>query len=127
MSLSPTALERLNRARADLRMGLPVALVHGGKGALAVAAEGLQPDRLAALRDLGAPVVVLTAHRAQTLKARVYDGDLTRITLPNDADTRWVRALADPAGDLANPMKGPLTSQRNGPADLHRAAIRLAK
>jgi GTP cyclohydrolase II len=29
MSLFPSPLERLNRARADLRMGLPVALTHG--------------------------------------------------------------------------------------------------
>jgi len=127
MSLSPGPLERLNRARADLRMGLPVVLTFGKSAALVAAAETLLAPRLAAMRALGAPVVVLTAHRAQTLKARAYDGDLARIILPADAGTDWIRALADPADDLSHPMKGPLTSLRDGDATLHRAAVRLMK
>jgi GTP cyclohydrolase II len=35
--------------------------------------------------------------------------------------------MADPADDLTHPMKGPFASQREGGADLHRAALRLAK
>ena len=127
MSLSPTALERLNRARADLRMGLPVVLTDDSAAALVIAAEVLAPERLADLRALGQPVIALTAHRAQTLKARAYDGDVARILVPPDADTRWIAALADPADDLSHPMKGPLTSRRDGPATLARAALRLAK
>lgn len=127
MSLSPNPLERLNRARADLRMGLPVALTRGDQGALVVSAEAITADRLAALRMLGTPVVALTAHRAQTLKARAYDGDLARISLPADAGVAWIEALADPADDLTHPMKGPLISRRDGDAALHRAAIVLAK
>ena len=127
MSLCPTPLERLNRARADLRLGLPVVLIDAGAGALAIAAEVLGTDRLADLRALGQPVMALTAHRAQTLKARAYDGDLARILVPAEVDTRWIDALADPADDLSHPMKGPLISQRDGTATLHRAAIRLAK
>ena len=127
MTLSPGPLERLNRARADLRMGLPVVLTQGDSAALVASAETLLPPRLTAMRALGAPVVVLTTHRAQTLKARAYDGDLARIVLPDDAGTGWIRALADPADDLSQPMKGPLTSQREGPAELHRAAIALLK
>lgn len=127
MSLSPSPLERLNRARADLRIGLPVVLTAGAQSALVAAAETLDADRLATMRTLGAPVLAITAHRAQTLKARAYDGDLARIRLPNEADIAWVEALADPADDLTHPMKGPLTSERDGAADLHRAAIRLVK
>lgn len=121
--LGPTPVERLNRARADLRMGLPVLL----SGHLAVAVETLSPERLGALRGLGAPVLALTSWRAETLKARVYDNDLARIRVPEDADLAWLRALADPADDLRVPMKGPLASLREGDAAVARAAIALAK
>lgn len=122
--LGPTAIELLNRARADLRLGLPVVL--SGQ-MLAVAVETLSPERLAALRALGPLTLALTAWRAETLKARVYDNDLARIRVPGDADLAWLRALADPADDLRVPMKGPLTSLREGEAVTARAAIQLAK
>jgi len=127
MSLGPTIIERLARARADLRLGVPVVLTAGGCGALAVAVETLSAARLAGLRDMGAPELVLTARRADTLKARAYDGDLARIAIPDGAALPWLRAIADPADDLNAPMKGPFRSLRDGPADLHRAAIQLVK
>lgn len=127
MPLSPTIVERLARARADLRMGVPVVLTDAGHGALVVAVETLAPDRLAALRGLGAPELAITAWRAETLKARAYDNDLARIAIPADAGVDWLRAIADPADDLRAPMKGPLRSLRDGSAGLHRAALQLAK
>ena len=123
-SLGPSPAERLNRARADLRMGLPVVL--SGQ-MLAVAVETLSPERLVALRALGPLQLAITARRAETLKARIYDGDIARLQVPPDADLAWLRALADPADDLRVPMKGPLQSLRDGAPDLARAAIRLAK
>ncbi len=127
MSLTPTIVEKLTRARADLRMGVPVVLTDGGRGALAVAVEALTPERLADLRALGTPELALTAWRAETLKARVYDNDLARIAVPAAEGADWLHALADPADDLRVPLKGPFHSLREGPADLHRAAIALAK
>ncbi|MCA8878581.1 MAG: GTP cyclohydrolase II [Rhodobacteraceae bacterium] len=129
MALSPEPVELLARARADLRMGLGVVLrsAAGPHGAILFAAETLSQARLADARALGRPTLALTARRAETLKARPYDGDLARIVLPGDADLDWVQALADPADDLAMPMKGPLLAERDGGADLHRAAIRLCK
>ena len=128
MSLSPSPLERLNRARADLRMGLPVLLTTPEGAALVIATESLTAPRLSDLRALcDQPVLALTGHRAQTLKARAYDGDVARVLIPPDAGLAWIEALADPADDLRVPMKGPLKTLRDGPADLHRAAIRLAK
>ena len=123
MSLIPTLPETIARARADLRMGLPVALGDH----LAAAVETLSPARLADLRALGPAVLALTGRRAETLKARAYDGDLARVALPVGADLAWLRALADPAGDLMTPMKGPLTTLRDGDAGPHRAALALAK
>jgi GTP cyclohydrolase II len=127
MSLFPSPVERLNRARADLRLGLPVVLSDGDAGALVIAVEVLGRDRLADLRALGAPVLALTGHRARTLKARAYDGDVARIAVPGGADLAWLQALADPADDLRVPMKGPLVALREGDAGLHRGALRLVK
>ncbi|SDX47607.1 GTP cyclohydrolase II [Ruegeria halocynthiae] len=129
MSLTPDITELLARARADLRMGVPVALTDDlGFNVLALASETLSPQRLADLRALGGePVVAITVRRAETLKARVYDGDLARVVIPADAGLSWVQAVADPSDDLNAPMKGPLMTQRQGSANLHRIAIALAK
>lgn len=127
MSLGPTIVERLARAGADLRMGVPVVLTFASRGALAVAVETLSAERLAELRALGQPELAITSWRAETLKARAYDNDLARIAVPDEVGIDWLHCIADPADDLRLPMKGPLASLRDGPADLHRAAIQLAK
>ena len=127
MTLGPSTIERLTRARGDLRMGVPVVLAGGGEAALAVAVEALDPARLEALRSFGRPELALTARRAETLKTPPYDGDLLRVALPGGAALDWLSALADPADDLRVPMKGPLRPLRDGSAALHRAALLLAK
>ncbi len=129
MSLIPDITELLARARADLRMGLPVVLTDdGGASVVAMATETLSPQRLVDVRALGGePVVAITGRRAETLKARAYDGDLARVIIPADADHEWVRAVADPSDDLNAPMKGPLMTERQGNAHLHRIAIALTK
>ncbi len=127
MSLTPTTPELLARARADLRAGVAVVLSDGDNSVLALAAETVSAARLADFVALGQPVLALTRRRAETLKARCYDGDIARIPLPGDADIKWVLALADPADDLRAPMKGPLISLREGNATLARGAIALVK
>jgi GTP cyclohydrolase II len=128
MSFAPDLTELLARARADLRMGVGVVLTGAGASVLVMAAETLAAARLEAARSMGGETTLtITARRAATLKARVYDGDLARVALPGDADLRWVRAVADPAGDLTHPMKGPLRSLRGGDAALHRTALALVK
>jgi len=127
MSLLPSTAERLARARTDLRLGLPVVLAARGSRLLAASAETLDARRLADLRALGPLTLAITARRAETLKARVYDGDLARLRLPADAAPDLIAALADPARDLAYPMKGPFAEERGGDATLHRAALALVK
>lgn len=128
MRLTPATTELLARARGDLRMGLPVVLSASSGAVLAAAAETLSGERLAQMRALGAgTVLAITARRAETLKARAYDGDLARIVPPSDADLRWFLSVADPADDLNAPMKGPLQTVREGSAALHRLALGLVK
>ena len=123
MSFAPDVTEQIARARADLRMGVPIVM----SGGVAVAAETVDAGRLAALRALGPLALALTDRRAKTLKARAYDGDVARVVVPADADLAWVRSVADPADDLRSPMKGPLQTLREGDATLAHAAISLAK
>lgn len=137
MSLRPDLAERLNRARADLRMGVPVVIAQGGGAVVAVAAETLGAARLAGLRGLagGAPgplALAITARRAATLATVPYDGDLARLALPADAGVDWIAAVADPARDLDTPLKGPFVALRGaaaagGGAGPVRAALALAK
>jgi GTP cyclohydrolase II len=129
MALKLTAEEIAARARADLRIGAPVALTSESGGALVLAAETLSDNRLAALRaaDPQALDLALTHRRAETLRARAYDGDLARVAIPADADAAWLRATADPSRDLASPLKGPYATRRDGPSDLHSLALLLAK
>ncbi|MFD1794872.1 GTP cyclohydrolase II [Paracoccus aurantiacus] len=123
MSLLPTLEEQIFRARAELRMGLAVAV----DGWIAASVETLRPDRLAAMRALGPAVLAITARRAETLKARAYDGELARIEIPADADLGWMRAVADPSADMMTPLKGPFQTARGGDSAPHLAAIMLAK
>jgi GTP cyclohydrolase II len=127
MSLTPTLAELLARARGDLRLGLPVVLVDGPRLAVAVAVEVMDTARLDDLRKLGPGVLAITARRAETLRARIYDADVARISVPDDAACGWLRAVADPVDDLRVPMKGPLATLRDGDAGFARAAVNLAK
>ncbi len=125
MTLGPDIDERIARAWADLRMGVPVVL---SDGLVVLAVETLTQDRLADLRSMDGPLVLgVTGRRAETLNARAYDGDIARIAVPGQASLTWIQSIANPAGDLNHPMKGPLQTLRDGPAGPHRAAIALAK
>ena len=124
MPFAPDVTETLARARADLRMGVPVVLGN----LLVLSAETLTTERLTAMMGLEADAVLaITARRAETLKARAYDGDLARIILPCDTTLKWVQSIADPADDLSAPMKGPLNSRRGGEAGPYMTALNLTK
>lgn len=127
MAFAPNITERLARARADLRVGVPIVVTVDGRAALVFATETLSQDRLDTLRAQGSAELTITARRAETLKARAYDGDLTRLSLPQDVSLSWIKSVADPADDLRVPMKGPLTAQRTGDATFARLGLALAK
>lgn len=121
--------EQVARAKADLRIGAPVALVAASGGALILAAETARDERLEDFRRLGPNGVdlAISHRRANTLAARAYDGDIARIVVPKDADISWIKATADPSLDLERPLRGPYRTRREGDAELHRLGILLAK
>lgn len=127
MSFAPDQNEMLARARADLRMGVPV-VIDGPEPLLICAAETLSRERLENLTTgTSGALMVITARRAATLKAHAYDGDLARIEIPASVSLEWVQGIADPASDLMTPMKGPFRSLRGGDTGTHRLAIKIAK
>jgi len=124
MTLAPDTIELAARARADLRMGVPVVI----GDTLILAVETLSEARLSALQVAGLELsLAVTDWRATTLKARSYDRDMARIVVPADAPLSWVLSIADPADDLNAPMKGPLQSLRDDHGQGPRLGIQLAK
>ena len=125
--LTPTPSDLAARARADLRVGLPICVGGAVGGLLMANVETVSAERLAAMAALGPLLLALTGRRAATLRARAYDGDLARVVVPDGADLGWLRAVADPKDDLSAPMKGPLRTLRDGDARAWRVGLRLAK
>ena len=120
---SATPTDHLERALAELRRGAVIAV--GDR--LVASAEAVAPSRFGAMRDAGGLCLTLTDRRASVLKITPYDGDVARVILPADASPALVQALADPSRDLASPMKGPFSAERDGDASVERIAVSLCK
>jgi GTP cyclohydrolase II len=126
--LSPDHL--VERAAGELRRGAPV-LIRAQKrneSVVAVASETVTDATLAGLVKLcGAPFSILTHARAATLKIRLYTQDVVSIAQDRSVTSAALRALADPAIDLENPLKGPFNASRAAPSDAAKASVQLAK
>ncbi len=124
-SLSGTDRDRLEQVMGELRRGA-VAIIGD---MLVASAETIQADRFASFYARGDAVLVLTGRRASVLKLRAYDGDIARMALPEDR--ALVAALADPAGDMDNPMKGPFETfradQEPWDVEVSRLTVRVCK
>ena len=127
MSLAPDQRQRIARVLSELALGVPVLLQGDGSDTLVAPVETLTRDRFDILRQQPEVALAITARRAEVLKAMKYDGDLARLSLPDDADYGWVRAMADPSLDLTRPMKGPFRALRDDHADPARIALALCK
>ncbi|WP_425437268.1 GTP cyclohydrolase II [Novosphingobium guangzhouense] len=106
------------------------ALRHGWP--IRVAGQVLLPAETAFAPGATAPRMLISAARAVTLKlanqreAAVPEAPvLIRAAEPFDLDT--ARAVADPALDLAYPMKGPFAAEPIEDADAARTAMELAR
>jgi GTP cyclohydrolase II len=88
MPLAPVH-HRTPRPRAgDLRMGVPVVLTVEGRGGAGGGGRNAVSRRGWPICGRWGPVLAITARRAETLKARAYDGDLARIACAAD-DAGW--------------------------------------
>ena len=127
MTLGPNIQEQIVRARADLRMGVPV-LLENENLAFIVPAETLSSERFKNLKAVSHKLVlVLTVQRAKTLNVPAYDGDLVRIQIPSNTTLNWLKSLANPATDLDDPIRGPFQFIRTGNNNLERFSISLVK
>lgn len=121
----------VDRAAGDLRRGLPVVLAERGesRGVVAFAAEFISAPRLDALRRLAGrePDLAITHNRAATLKIRLYTPDVIRIPVPEWLSVEALASLADPATDLAQPLRGPFEARRDPVPAGVLASVRLAK
>ena len=82
------------RMQTDLKLGLPI-LVSGKQNIhIIFATESITKDNFTFFMNLrsGKPIICVTARRARTLKARVYDENICRIEIPSESDLDWIKA-----------------------------------
>jgi GTP cyclohydrolase II len=115
------------RAIDALRRGWPIRV----DGVAFLAVETADADALAAFDSGGAADLLISAHRAVTLKLAnqreaVPTGPV-RIERGAWMDLAEATAIADPALDLARPLKGPFRSPPLGCEAAAQAALRLSR
>jgi len=129
-ALADHALLAADRAMYELRRGRPVLVTDGdAPGAVAVAAEMASEPAIELLTGLGGrkPDLAITHHRARTLKVPLYTDDIVLMPFPSWLTAEAARGVADPASDLANPMRGPFMAKRDPVSRAALAAVQLAK
>lgn len=124
-ALAPRPVERLNRLRADLKVGLPVMLHDGSARYLVALVETMTEARLAALQGLGASDIVLTRRRAEALGAPPGAGETLCLRVPAHAGLGWLTAISGQGGRDRPVAELPLKTARRGAA-AQDAAILMA-
>ena len=126
--LGPNNQEVLLRARADLRLGIPIVLAGKEHDAIVSPIEVLSQGRLDELKLIDKnSAILITARRAQTLKCSIYDGNFAKIKLAQVSKVNILKAIADPSLDLRSPLKGPFNIIRDRPLELENEALLLLK
>ncbi len=119
----------VGRALDALRRGWPVTIADGSSVVTVLSAERADDDALATLDRLGPADLVISPARAATLKLtnqrEAASGGAVRIARASLPDPRLALAVANPADDLAHPMKGPFALVESGAAGALDAALWL--
>jgi GTP cyclohydrolase II len=127
----PSPLASVERAAFELRCGRPVFVLDESDRATAIIATEMANEAriqgLIELADGQLPHIVLTHHRAATLKIRLYTPEFVRIPYPDWLTAGQIRQLADPQYDLADPMRGPFLAEREPIAGSVKGSVKLAK
>lgn len=128
-ALDSALLRHVQGANAELRRGNIVA-IQSESAVYGVIASEIASD--AALKHLGLlsgeePFVALTARRAAVLHILPTGAEVMRVTSDKPMNADAIRSLADPTKDLANPLRGPLNSDK-APVDAAvEAGVKLCK
>ena len=117
------------RMQTDLKMGLPIIIKKGNVNYMIYSTESISEENFKILDQLAGekPYLCVTARRAKTLKARVYDDTISRIKIPIGSNLSWIKATADPVLDLDNPLKGPYSVIRGDDAAVEKLSIDWCK
>lgn len=131
-SLMPNRTEHVNRARADLAMGMPCILRHGPERMVMIALETTTRVRFSALaHSLGIPELVISSKRARALMTPAAAAHLgagpVRVRPPASADFDWFQRMVDPRHDRTSGPAGQLHVLRTGDDTLHNAGLGLVK
>ena len=118
------------RALDALRRGWPVTIESDDGSATVLSVERADAEGLAALDAVAPADLVLSPHRAATLKlsnrVEAAGSPAVRIARGSIADPRAALAIADPAGDLDHPLKGPFALAEPRPTAALAAGLWLA-
>ncbi|NKB19731.1 MAG: GTP cyclohydrolase II [Alphaproteobacteria bacterium] len=120
----------VDRASHDFRRGRAVHICDdAGKAIIAVASEMCTDQVISRLAELGSdePAIAITHHRARTLKVRLYTNEIVLIPSKSWRTAEIARTIADPTTDLANPLRGPYTANREPVDAASIASVQLAK
>lgn len=121
--------EQTVRMQTDLRLGLPIVITKEKDNFLIFSTERISKIHFSLLMNSKSekPFLCVTSRRAQTLKARVYDNNISRIQIPEGSDINWIQATADPILDLDSPMKGPYITMRGGDTKVAELSLNWCK
>ena len=126
-----TAAREVARGIDALRRGWPVTISAGASALALLAIETADTDRLADFTPTGSVDVLLSPERAATLmlinQGAAAGGGAVRVGATPWLDLDAATALADPARDLATPLKGPFRTVPPGVAEAADASLKLAR
>ena len=92
-----------------------------------LATETVTASSLAALAEVGPPLLALTLNRANVLHVQSAATDPVLIPLNPRMTARALSGLADPTTDLEHPFQGPFVARKSPPPGAAGAAILLCK
>ena len=93
--LGLTNQEILMRARADLRLGVPIVLAGSGIDVVVAAIDVLRQSRLNQLKSIDEnSFILITARRAETLKCPIYDGNFARLKIEQAPKVSSLKAVS---------------------------------